>query len=72
MTAYTGAAGQLTKRQSQVLDHVAEGYTRREIAVRLGISAETVKRHMEDILTRMDARNAAQAVAKARRAGAAP
>ncbi|GGN39669.1 DNA-binding CsgD family transcriptional regulator [Actinoplanes campanulatus] len=70
MTGYTGAAGQLTRRQRQVLDQVAAGFTRREIAVRLGISPETVKRHIEDILARMDARNAAQAVAKARRAGA--
>jgi DNA-binding NarL/FixJ family response regulator len=69
MTGYTGAAGQLTRRQREVLDHVAEGYTRKEIAVRLGITPETVKRHVEDILSRMDARNAAQAVTKARRAG---
>jgi DNA-binding CsgD family transcriptional regulator len=69
MTGYTGAAGQLTRRQAEVLALVAKGHTRPEIAGVLGITQKTVKRHVEDILTRMDARNSAHAVALARRAG---
>jgi DNA-binding CsgD family transcriptional regulator len=69
VTGYTGAAGQLTRRQAEVLGLVADGHTRQEIADRLGISYDTVKRHVENILARMDARNSAHAVALARRAG---
>jgi RNA polymerase sigma factor (sigma-70 family) len=58
----------LTRRQTEVLQLIAEGLTNREIAERLGLSERTVDRHVSDALTRMDAptRAAATAVAISR------
>jgi DNA-binding CsgD family transcriptional regulator len=72
VTGYTGAAGQLTRRQRQVLNLVKAGLKRREIAERLGISPETVKAHVANIATRIDARTQQQAATAARRAGEQP
>ena len=55
----------LTQRESEVLAWIAEGKTNVEIAVILGISHRTVKRHVEDILPKLgvETRIAAASVA---------
>jgi DNA-binding NarL/FixJ family response regulator len=52
----------LTRRELDVLSAIRRGSTNREIAVSLGIALSTVKRHVEHILKKLDARNRAQAV----------
>lgn len=45
----------LTNRELQVLRHIALGLSNREIGVSLGISVETVKEHVQNILRKLDA-----------------
>jgi DNA-binding NarL/FixJ family response regulator len=45
----------LTKREYQVLRHLAYGLSNREIGQSLGISIETVKEHVQNILRKLDA-----------------
>jgi len=45
----------LTKREYQVLRHLAYGLSNREIARSLNISIETVKEHVQNILRKLDA-----------------
>jgi len=57
----------LSKREREVLALVAEGYSNPMIAARLKLSDNTVKGYMENLLTRLNARNRAEAVAAASR-----
>jgi DNA-binding CsgD family transcriptional regulator len=43
----------LTKRQSELLDLVAVGLTNRQVARRMGLSEGTVRRHLENIFSRL-------------------
>lgn len=45
---------QLTPRQREVLQLIAEGHTTREIAVRLAISAKTVETHRANLMDKLD------------------
>lgn len=58
-------AALITDRERQILSWVREGKSNQEIAVELGISALTVKNHIQKILRKLGASNRAQAVAKA-------
>lgn len=51
----------LTNRELQVLRHVALGLSNREIGTSLGISIETVKEHVQNILRRIEAADRTQA-----------
>lgn len=51
----------LTNREMQVLRHVALGLSNREIGTSLGISVETVKEHVQNILRKIDATDRTQA-----------
>jgi two-component system response regulator NreC len=44
----------LTEREREVLTHIAEGETNREIAHQLGIAAKTVDRHCENIMQKLN------------------
>jgi len=55
----------LTDRERQILLGVREGKSNAEIGQALGISALTVKNHVQNILRKLGAANRAQAVAKA-------
>jgi DNA-binding NarL/FixJ family response regulator len=55
----------LTKRELEVLGLLAEGLAQPEIATRLEISEKTVGSHIERILSKLDVRSRAQAVARA-------
>lgn len=64
-----GDVPQLTKRQRDILQLVAEGETIKAIAVKLFMSPSTVKRTVSDILDRLGANNRPHAVAIARGVG---
>jgi len=62
----------LTARELEVLEHVANGETNREIADALFISVRTAGVHVSHILSKLDASNRAEAAAIAHRLGLAP
>jgi DNA-binding NarL/FixJ family response regulator len=69
-TAVTSAsvpAVRLSPREQEVLQLVSEGYSNSMIAGHLHLSENTVKTHVESLLTRLNARNRAEAVAAASR-----
>lgn len=53
---------QLTKREREVLIHMAAGLSNEQLADELFISDNTVKTHIKRILTKLNARDRAQAV----------
>jgi DNA-binding NarL/FixJ family response regulator len=53
--------GELSDREREVLHHLADGMTDREIASRLGISPRTVETHVGSVLHKLGVRNRAQA-----------
>ena len=55
----------LSKREREALVHLAQGLSNREIAKRLGISINTVNKHVQQIFTKLNVRNRVQAVTKA-------
>jgi two-component system, NarL family, nitrate/nitrite response regulator NarL len=59
----------LTEREIEVLQLIAEGYPPAEVAKRLVIAPKTVSSHMERILAKLDVHTRAQAVAVAYEAG---
>ncbi len=60
---------ELTARQMEVLQLVAQGLPYKEVANALGLSEHTVKYHMGDILRRLQLKNREQVVAYALRTG---
>ena len=62
-------AGELTERERQVLRLVGLGLSNEQIAARLHISRKTAAHHVSHLLTKLGAKNRAEAVA---RAGAEP
>lgn len=63
------AAEALTPREVQVLELLAEGLSNKAIALRLGISDQTVKFHVASILGKLEASNRTEAVRRAVRRG---
>ncbi len=59
----------LTPREREVLILLADGLSNRAIATRLGISAHTVKFHVDALLDKLAARSRTQVVVKAVREG---
>jgi DNA-binding NarL/FixJ family response regulator len=59
----------LTIRQQQVLVAIAHGLENKQIAAQLGISVETVRQHVRNMLRSLYARNRAHAVALAAQHG---
>ena len=51
----------LTHKQIEVLELIGAGHSNKEIAALLGISIETVKGHVKDILERLNAKNRMEA-----------
>ena len=62
---FVPAPNQLSEREMEVLQYLAMGKAREEIAIILGISSETVKVHVKKIREKLDCANAAGAVARA-------
>lgn len=61
----------LTRRETEVLQHVATGKTNRDIADTLFISEKTVARHLTNIFSKIDCQSRTQAAAYAYRHGLA-
>jgi DNA-binding NarL/FixJ family response regulator len=59
----------LSRRQVDVLQMIARGMSNKCIARSLGIAPETVKTHAKSILSKLEARTRAQAVARAEAIG---
>jgi len=59
----------LTVRELQILNLLKEGYTHKEIAIRLHLSINTITQHNRFIWARLGARNTTHAVVLALRRG---
>jgi len=59
----------LSPREMEILQYVTRGMSNKEIAVRLGISHQTVKNHMTSILHKLDVEDRTQAAVYALRHG---
>jgi len=62
----------LTRKEQEVLQLLAEGYSNDAMSEKLFISETTVRTHLRSINVKLDARSRAQAVAIARRLGLIP
>jgi DNA-binding NarL/FixJ family response regulator len=62
-------AAELTPREQEVLQLLAEGLTNRAIAQALSISEHTVKFHVNAIMTKLNAQSRTEAVVRATRLG---
>ena len=51
--------GALTDRQSQIVGHLRQGFTNKEIARRLGIQEDTVKKHLQAVFGKLGVRRRA-------------
>jgi DNA-binding NarL/FixJ family response regulator len=59
----------LTERERQVLTLLARGYTGEEVARELSVSAETVRAHVRNAVTKLHARTRLHAVVMALQRG---
>lgn len=62
----------LSKRELEVLQLMAEGFSNREIAERLFVSLNTIKTHTSKLFEKMDVKRRTQAIEKAKRASLIP
>ncbi len=53
---------ELTIREEQIMDEVAQGFTNKEIALKFRLSEKTVKHYMTSVLQKLQVRNRVQAV----------
>jgi DNA-binding NarL/FixJ family response regulator len=60
---------ELTNREHEVLDLVAQGRSNTEIATHLYLSQKTVRNHISNIFTKLQVADRAQAIVQAREAG---
>jgi len=70
--AQASAGSELSPRESQVLRHMAQGYSYKEIALALSISPHTVNAHLKNVYAKLRANNRAEALRKARLLGYVP
>jgi len=61
------AGENLSKRETDVLDYVSRGYTNKEIADALGLSAETIRGYLKTIYSKLHVRSRTEAAMKFRR-----
>lgn len=59
----------LSRRETEILNLLSEGITNKEIALRLGISAETVRTHLGRIYEKLHVQGRTEAVTKYLKAG---
>jgi DNA-binding NarL/FixJ family response regulator len=69
LTGRRPSGGELTARERETLDLLAEGATTEEIGARLGVSRNTTRNHVQRVLEKLGARSKLEAVAVARREG---
>lgn len=63
---------ELSKRELEILNLLAQGLSNREIAAKLFVSLSTVKTHNQNLFQKLDAKRRTQAVEKARRLNLIP
>ena len=63
------SASALTPREIEVLQLLAEGLTNQQVGTRLGLSARTIKTHVQNLLVKLDVPDRTGAVARAFRLG---
>ncbi len=68
----TSPAGELTERQLEVVQLVAQGLSYKEVGAHLSLSERTVRYHMAQIMEELHLRNRSQVVAFAARTGLRP
>ncbi len=59
----------LTARETEILDYIAQGYLNKQIAIKLGISEQTIKNHVTSILRKLNANARTDAVVVAIKQG---
>ena len=78
MIQYFGAIGtlqssepfpQLSEREREVLELIAQGHNNTEIAARLVLSQKTVRNHVSNIFAKLQVADRAEAIVRARNAG---
>lgn len=67
--ALPASFAQLSSREVELLDLIAEGLDNTQIARRLFLSEKTVRNHITSIFAKLDVPNRAQAIVRARNAG---
>ena len=67
--ALTQAFPELTDREHEVLDLIAQGHNNKEIAEQLALSPKTVSNHVSNIFNKLQVADRAQAIIVARQAG---
>jgi DNA-binding NarL/FixJ family response regulator len=60
---------ELTEREDEVLELIAQGRSNAEIGARLGISDKTVRNHVANVFNKLRVADRAQAIVRAREAG---
>ncbi|MSP14707.1 MAG: response regulator transcription factor [Chloroflexi bacterium] len=60
---------ELTDRERQVLELIAQGYSNTEIAQKCFLSSKTVRNHVSNIFSKLQVADRAQAIVRARQAG---
>ena len=70
--SWTGPLPPLTDREHEVLTLVSEGLTNKAMAAQLEISENTVKYHVNSILSKLGAQSRTEAVVTAARSGLLP
>ncbi len=64
VAAVSGPRAPLTRREREIVFHIDQGCSNREIARRLGIELATVKNHVHHILEKLNARRRSEAAAR--------
>ena len=64
-----GEFAELTERELEILDLIAQGHNNLAIANRLSLSIKTVQNYVSSILTKLQVADRAQAIVRAREAG---
>jgi two-component system, NarL family, response regulator DegU len=59
----------LTARETEILNYIAQGFLNKQIAVKLGISEQTIKNHVTSILRKLNANARTEAVVVAIKQG---
>jgi two-component system, NarL family, nitrate/nitrite response regulator NarL len=52
---------ELSRREREVLEQIRQGLTNRQIAARFGISVNTINKHVQEVLRKLQVRNRVQA-----------
>ena len=63
---------QISKRELQILNLMAQGFTNEEIAAKIFVSLSTVKTHNQNLFEKLDVKRRIQAVEKAKRLNLIP